>query len=154
MNIQKCEKQAFTVIGKQGSTRDGADFIGRLWQEANAHFSEVAHLAKHGEDGSLCGIWGAMSDLSLSFAPWEDGFSQGLYLAGVECVEDAQPPEGWTRWRVPGYVFLKVENEGEETFPGMLRYMGENGLTLAGAVHDFTCPVTGKPYQFFPIQRL
>lgn len=35
-----------------------------------------------------------MSDFSRSFHPWED-FSKGLYLAGVECSDDAEAPDGW-----------------------------------------------------------
>lgn len=49
------------------------------------------------ENGNISGIWGAMSDFSRSFQPWED-FSKGLYLAGVECNEDAEAPDGWTKW--------------------------------------------------------
>ena len=44
---------------------------------------------KKDENGDLAGIWGAMSDFSLSFRPWEEGFSKGLYLAGVECEDEA-----------------------------------------------------------------
>ena len=66
-----------------------------LWDEANSHFGEIAHLAKKDEDGNISGIWGAMSDFSRSFQPWE-GFQKGLYLAGVECNEDAKAPDGWT----------------------------------------------------------
>lgn len=56
--------------------------------------------------GNLAGIWGVMSDFSRSFQPWEDHFSKGLYLAGVECADDAQAPEGWTKWKAPGYEYL------------------------------------------------
>ena len=87
-------KKAFVVIGKEGSTLDGEGFIQKLWDDANGHFDEVAHLAKRDENGNLVGIWGAMSDLSHSFQPWEDGFSKGLYLAGVECVDNAEAPDG------------------------------------------------------------
>ena len=95
-----------------------------------------------------------MSDASLSFLPWEEDFSRGLYLAGVECTEDAQPPKGWTKWVIPGYEYLVLENEGEESFSQGLRYLQENGLSLMGAVHDFTCPKTGKGHLFFPVRRL
>lgn len=96
MKIEKCEKESFVVIGKEGSTADGAGFIQRLWDDANSNFEEVRHLAKKDENENICGIWGAMSDLSRSFNPWED-FSRGLYLAGVECENDARVPEGWTK---------------------------------------------------------
>ena len=36
----------------------------------------------------------------------------------------------------------------------MLRYLRDHDLPLAGAVHDFTDPVTGKSYMLFPIRML
>ena len=153
MKIETYKKEAFTVIGKEGSTAEGEGFIPRLWNEANAHFAEVAALAKKDESGALAGVWGAMSDLSRSFRPWED-FEKGLYLAGVECVDGAEAPEGWTKWVVPGYEYLRAEREDEESFAQVLRYMRENGIPLAGAVHDFTDPKTGEAYMLFPIRRL
>ena len=89
MNVNRCIKESFTVIGKEGSTLDGQGFVQRLWEDANSHFAEIQRLAKKGENGGLAGIWGAMSDFSLSFRPWEEGFSKGLYLAGVECEDEA-----------------------------------------------------------------
>lgn len=153
MNIQKCIKESFVVIGKEGSTRDGKGFIQRLWADANSHFNEVAHLAKKDKAGNIVGIWGAMSDFSRSFAPW-DKFLQGLYLAGVECENDAEAPVGWTKWVIPGYEYIYVENENSDTFGNVIKYMKENDIPLAGAVHDFNCPETGKGYMFFPIRKL
>ena len=80
MDIKKCIKESFCVIGKQGSTNDGEGFIGRLWEDANGHFNEVAPLAKKDEKGIPVGVWGAMSDFSKSFNPWEEGFTKGLTL--------------------------------------------------------------------------
>ena len=154
MNANKCIKESFTVIGKEGSTRDGEGFIRRLWEDANSHFAEVKNLEKKDESGGLAGIWGAMSDFSRSFRPWEEGFTKGLYLAGVECDDEAQAPEGWTKWVVPGFEYAYVECDDRNVFPEMLNWLEENSLSLAGAVHDFTCPETGKQYMFFPIRRL
>ena len=154
MKIEKCIKNAFVVIGKEGSTEDGQGFIQKLWTDANSHFNEVQSLAKKDEKGNLVGIWGAMSDCSHSFKPWEDNFSKGLYLAGVECVDDAEAPDGWTKWTIPSFEYIFVETENENTFPEVLRYMDENNITLVGAVHDFTCPVSGKNYMFFPIRNI
>jgi len=151
MEIEKCIKEAFVVIGKEGSTLEGQNFIQKLWADANAHFSEVQELAKKDAAGNIVGIWGAMSDLSHSFQPWEDNFSRGYYLAGVECNDNAEAPEGWTKWVVPGYEYIYVETEGENTFTEVLEYMSINNITLVGAVHDFICPETGKNYMFFPI---
>lgn len=154
MQIQKCIKESFSVIGKEGSTNEGEGFISRLWEDANSHFYEIEHLAKEDEDGKVIGIWGNMSDFSHSFLPWEDGFTKGLYLAGVECIEEAQAPVGWTKWTIPGYEYIYVENDNMETFPNVISYLNENNILLAGAVHDFNCPVTGKAYMFFPIRVL
>ena len=153
MNLHPLTKPAFTVIGKEGSTRDGPGFVQALWNDANAHFSEVAQLAKRTESGTLAGIWGAMSDLSRSFLPWQKDFTEGLYLAGVECPDDAEPPAGWTKWTVPGFEYLRAE-AGASTFPDMLRYLRDHDLPLVGAVHDFTDPETGKNYMLFPIRKL
>ena len=150
--MERIIKPGFTVIGKEGSTRDGDGFIQRLWADANSHFGEIAHLAKM-ENGQLCGVWGAMSDFSRTFQPWEENFTQGLYLAGAECRDDAEPPTGWVKWVIPGYEYLRVET-GPDAFPATLAYMEQHGLSLAGAVHDFTDPATGKGYMLFPIRRL
>ena len=146
-------KKAFVVIGKEGSTLDGEGFIQKLWDDANGHFDEVAHLAKRDENGNLVGIWGAMSDLSHSFQPWEDGFSKGLYLAGVECVDNAEAPDGWTKWVIPGYEYLVVENHNG-AFRDTIRQMNDKGIALVGAVHDYTDPATGKGYLYFPIKEV
>lgn len=154
MNINKCVKESFVVIGKEGSTNDGEGFIQKLWEDANSHFNEVEQLAKKDEQGNILGVWGAMSDLSHSFLPWEDGFSKGLYLAGVECVETAEAPGGWTKWVIPGYEYIYVEIEEDNVFAKVIQYMEENDIELVGAVHDFTCPETGKGYMFFPIKKI
>ena len=103
MEINRCVKESFSVIGKEGSTMDGSGFIQRLWEDANSHFQEIEYLAKRDGNGAICGIWGAMSDLSHSFKPWEDNFTKGLYLAGVEAKDGEEAPEGWTVWRIPAY---------------------------------------------------
>ena len=48
----KVIKKAFVVIGKVGSTLDGEGFIQKLWNDANSHFNEVAHLAKKTQTGT------------------------------------------------------------------------------------------------------
>ena len=154
MNMETIIKESFSVIGKEGSTEDGQGFVQRLWSEANAHFAEVAHLAKKDENGNLLGIWGAMTDFSRTFQPWEDDFRRGLYLAGIECAEDAEAPEGWTKWTVPGFAYLRVVCDHDGVFPEMIAWLQARDMTLAGAVHDFTCPRTGISYMYFPVRRL
>ena len=154
MDIQTWIKPAFSVIGKEGATTDGADFVQRLWESANAHFEEVAHLVKRDKNGVPLGFWGAMTDFSRSFRPWADGFSQGLYLAGVECEEVAEAPKGWVKWTVPGFEYLRAECGSPTLFDDMLAYLSEQGLELVGAVQDFTDPATGRNFMLFPIRRL
>lgn len=154
MKIEKRIKETFVVIGKEGSTMDGQGFVQKLWADANAHFDEIQPLAKKDEHGNLVGVWGAMSDQSRSYRPWEDNFSKGLYLAGVECVDDAEAPRGWTKWTIPGFEYICAETENENTFVEVLNYMDANHIALVGAVHDFTCPASGKSYMFFPVRSL
>lgn len=154
MEINKCIKESFSVIGKQGSTNDGKAFIQNLWTDANSHFNEVADLTKRNEQGNLVGIWGAMSDLTHSFSPWEDNFTKGLYLAGVEVNDDAEAPIGWVKWTIPSYEYLYVKNENLDTFLEVINYLEEHEISLVGAVHDFTCPESGQLYMFFPIRRV
>ena len=154
MKIEKRVKPSFCVVGKEGATSDGQGFVQKLWERANAGFAEVQSLAKKDENGNLVGIWGAMSDCSRSFQPWEENFSKGLYLAGVECEDDAVAPEEWVKWTIPGYEYLCAEVEGVHTFSEVLDYMHTNNIALVGAVHDFTCPSGGKNYMFFPIRKI
>ena len=154
MNIQTVRKESFSVMGREGSTKLGPGFIQKLWQEANTRFDEVQAFAKRDEKGNLLGIWGTMTDFSRQFQPWENDFSEGLYLAGIECAEDATAPEGWTKWTIPGFEYLVLKCEENCGFPEMIRYLNENNMALAGAVHDFTNPATGEPYMYFPIAKL
>lgn len=154
MKVERCVKESFVVIGKEGSTLQGEGFIQRLWDNANSHFNEVEKLAKKDNNGNIVGIWGAMSDFSHSFQPWEEEFTKGMYLAGVECLNDSKPPKGWAKWIVPTYEYLYVECMDIDIFPKMINYLRTENIPLVGAVHDFTCPQTGKNYMFFPIRKL
>lgn len=154
MDIQTCVMDSFSVIGKEGSTNDGKDFVQKLWKDANAHFSEVAELAKKDEQGNPAGFWGAMSDFSHSFHIWADDFTKGLYLAGVEVNDDAEAPQGWVKWTIPAFEYLYVKNDGSSTFSDVVEYLKENKISLVGAVQEFNCPETGHLFLFFPIRRL
>jgi len=155
MNVTKVVKSEFAVIGKEGSTKDGIGFVQNLWAEANAHFEEIASLAKQDESGRYIGFWGAMSDFSRSFQPWENQFSEGLYLAGAEVEVNAEVPEGWTKWVMPASEYLVVKDEGGNTFIDMISYMREHEIELAGAAYDFSDPKeNGQQYIYFPIRRL
>ena len=51
----KVIKEKFVVIGKEGSTSDGDGFIQKLWDDADSHFSEIAHLVKREAKGRVSG---------------------------------------------------------------------------------------------------
>ena len=71
------------IIGKEGLCTKEKNVAQELWQQANSAFREIADLGMKNTDGSFVGFWGAMSDETLSFLPWTEDFSRGLYLAGV-----------------------------------------------------------------------
>lgn len=151
--IERLSKPAFTVIGREGSTEEGPGFIQRLWQEVRDHFTELVLLMKQDPDGTPAGFWGAMTDFSRSFRPWEN-YERGLYLAGAECADDAEAPEGWTKWTVPAFEYLRVENTGPEAFGDMILWLTQKHMDLAGAVQEFECIRTNKKYLYFPVRRL
>ncbi|MDD4495114.1 MAG: GyrI-like domain-containing protein [Eubacteriales bacterium] len=154
MNCEKIIKSSFAVLGKEGSTEDGTGFIQKLWEDANAHFSEIVNIIKSNKDGTPLGIWGTMSDITHSFLPWQDDFSKGLYLAGAECDVAVIPPDGWTKWIIPSYEYIRIESNIENAFAKGLEYLKENHLELAGAVHELTLISTGKKYLYFPVERI
>ena len=45
------------------------------------------------------------------------------------------------QWIIPGYEYIYVECENDDTFPKVIEYMKVNDIPLAGAVHDFICPL-------------
>ena len=152
--MERWVKPGFAVIGREGSTEDGPGFVDRLWTDANCYFREIADLVKMNPDGRMAGMWGAMTDMARRFLPWEEDFSRGLYLAGAECREDAQPPEGWVRWDVPGFEYARIRLDGPEAFRRGLELLAEEGLTLAGAVQEYTDPAAERTYLCYPIRRL
>lgn len=153
MEQNKITINEFYVIGKEGSSADGADFVKNLWKEANGHFDEIKYLAKYNEDGSLAGVWGCMSDLGRNFLPWKN-FDTGLYLAGVEAIENAVPPKGWTKWKIPAFEYIKIPAVTADAFKTFIDYMIENKIELVGAVQDYTDVKTGTNYLLFPIKKL
>ena len=157
MEIIIHELPSFSVLGIEGRAESGDNPVPALWQEANARFGEIEALALRDESGAPVGVWGAMSDLSRQFMPWTDGFSRGLYLAGVQVPADTEPPEGWTKWTLPAFSCLRLKVEGDyaAAFRAGLDELGRRGLTLAGAVQECQHPAEGgQMYLFFPLKRL
>ena len=154
MEWTRIVKSSFCVIGKEGSTKDGPGFVQKLWNDANANFAEIAPLAKVTKDGRLRGIWGAMTDFTHSFLPWENNFTEGCYLAGVEVRDDAVAPEGWVKWRIPACEFMVTKAEGGNAFPRAVQSLADQGIRLVGAVQEYTTPNDGVTYLYFPVARI
>ena len=152
MAYLKVTLPSFTVIGIAGSTDDGEGFIKKIWDEANARYGEVASVAKCDENG-VPSVWGLMSDMSMRFRPWENGFTKGRYLAGVEAQPDADAPAGWEKWVSPAYEYVVASREDPNAFVNTLNYIDEHGMTLVGAVYDRVVPGTAG-FLFFPVKKI
>ena len=157
MKYEIIDLPRITIIGKEGFCTKEKNVVQDLWQQANLHFGEVADIGMKNADGSYVGFWGAMSDETMSFMPWTDGFSRGLYLAGIEVYEDTEVPVGWTKWIMPArkYIVTGVtpESYGETYRTVINNIIPELGMKLAGAVCDFTEPATGLNKLFFPVEK-
>lgn len=157
METKLVQLPAIAVIGKQGLCTKEHNVVAELWQEANTHFSEVEPIAMREKNGSLVGFWGAMSDETMSFLPWADGYSRGLYLAGVEVYQDTPVPEGWTKWILPARTWLVADvlpGTYGEVFTQVIRQeIPRQGFRLSGAACDFTDPATGMNKLFFPVEK-
>ena len=154
MEIRLIDLPEVAVIGKEGFCTRENNRAQALWQEANSHFAEVAALGLKDEGGAYRGFWGAMSDEAMTFAPWTEDFSRGYYLAGLQVSPDARAPEGWRKWVLPARKYLVVpvtpQVYGAVFAQVLQKELPERGLSLAGAVCDFTCPATGENFLFFP----
>ena len=143
------------IIGQEGFCTKEKNEVRNLWKQANLRFSDVADIGMKHADGSYVGFRGAMSDETMSFMPWTDDFSRGLYLAGIEVYEDTPVPAGWVKWIMPArkYLVTEVDLESyEETIQNVINHLiPELGMKLAGAVCDFTEPTTGQNKLFFPV---
>ena len=56
MKIESCIKESFSVIGKEGSTEDGAGFVQNLWADAKVSFEfrqGGTHFIKDGKQYKL-----------------------------------------------------------------------------------------------------
>ena len=144
------------IIGKEGLCTQEKNVVQDLWHQANSNFSDIADIGMKNADGSFVGFWGAMSDENMTFMPWTDDFSRGLYLAGVEVYEDTPVPDGWVKWVVPARKNLVTEVTLEscgETFEYVIKSLiPDLGMKLVGAVCDFTEPATGQSKLFFPVK--
>ncbi len=157
MKIETVTKETLTLIGRSKFVQGGSG-VKDIWEDANCHFDEVFGIAKKNSEGKLVGVWGAMSDSSMNFNPWEKNFSEGYYLAGVECEKETAIPQGWTKWTLPGFRYLsvKVEKNYQLVMQQVLSdYMPQHQLKLVGAIQEFYAPTeNGQLYLYFPFERV
>ena len=155
MKYEFVDLPRIAIIGQECFCTKEKNEVRNLWEQVNSRFREVADLGMKNADGSYVGFWGAMSDETMSFLPWTDGFSRGWYLAGIEVYEDTFVPAGWVKWVMTARRYLVTEvnpDSYEETFQDVIsRLIPELGMKLAGAVCDFTEPATGQNKLFFPV---
>ena len=93
MKYEMIDLPKIAIIGKEGLCTKEKNAVQDLWQQVNSNFTDIADLGMKNADGSFVGFWGAMSDESMTFMPWTDDFSRGLYLAGIEVYEDTPVPD-------------------------------------------------------------
>lgn len=146
------------VIGKEGLCTKEKNIAADLWQQANSHFGEVASIGMKEADGAYVGFWGLMSDETMSFRPWTEDFSRGMYLAGIEVYSDTPVPEGWTKWIMPARKYL-VADVTPDIYNGVFSDMihktiPAQNMRLSGAVCDYIEPRSGKSKLFFPVEEL
>ena len=156
MKYEIIDLPKIAIIGKEGLCTKEKNTVQALWQQARSSFRDVAELGMKNADGSFVGFWGAMSDETMSFLPWTDDFTRGLYLAGIEVYEDTPVPTGWVKWIMPARKYLMTEVDPDsykEAFRTVIEQLiPELGMKLAGAVCDFTEPATGQNKLFFPVE--
>lgn len=157
MNVFEVTLEAFSVIGREGSTADDPGIVLKLWKEFNERYAEIEDLVPAPPEGENGHVWGIMSDLGRKLMPWEDGFTIGLYLAGTEVPAGTAAPEGWTVWDIPARTYMVMEIEegryGECFRDGLENRLPERGYVLAGAVCDRQELDTWKDYLYFPVAK-
>lgn len=158
MNTQIMELGPIAVIGIEGFCTKNTNVVSELWKTSNVNFSDVAQLGMKEKDGSYVGFWGLMSDVTRNYLPWDNDYSTGYYLAGIEVYNDTPVPDGWTKWILPRRTYLVIEienNKYQETlWYGIKEEIPKLGYKLSGAVCDYTKPKTGKNSLFFPISKI
>ena len=141
----------FSVVGFEGSTAAGDNLVPQLWDQAEKRLGDVFPSLKKRSIFPI--YWGLMSDFSRSFKPWENNYSQGLYLAGFE-LEDTRliPPEGWVKWDVPAqtYLALRLEGDYRSVLEKGLALIESHGYVLSGALFDHG--ENGEMWLYFPVE--
>lgn len=144
---------AFSVVGIEGFSKQGVDFIPALWEKAEQKIADVAPSLRR--EGPLPIAWGLRSDFLHRLLPWENDYQEGLYLAGFELENDRLiPPEGWTKWDLPPRKYLVMALAGDDrgSFLRGFQEIQKRGYALVGAVCDHA--EKGGRFLYFPIEAL
>jgi len=152
------KRDAITLIGREGrgDGARGSQWVPLLWRDLQVNMAEIAQLVLRDESGKPRGIWGAMSDVTRRFLPWD---GEGLYLAGFEVSPEAEAPAGWAKWVLPANEYIVVDctpqTYGAVFQNTLLHALPENDLELVGAVHEYYDPQSpnGGMSLFFPVVR-
>lgn len=138
---------AFSIIGKERSRKDGKDFMSKVQEEI------LSHIKGSGEEKKQR-FWGIMGDPSRSLKPLAKGHSKSLYLYGVEAKDGDKAPEGWVKREIPAHDYCVGEvgpNNYEKTYYSMLFYfIPVKGYKIIGDLLDLT-DEQGKSYLYFPV---
>ena len=51
-----------------------------------------------------------------------------------ECIDNAEAPDGWTKWIIPSYEYIVVENH-KGAFEETIRQMNEHGISPVSYTH-------------------
>lgn len=150
-------KDEFTVMGilGEGPFHNCQQWIGPLWEKANANAFKLEQNIKWNDKGKMS-VWGIMSDVNETFAPWDN---KGKYLAGLEVKSDGKIVEEFTKWSVPASTYLVLTTNNDSYLKNytyiIKEYMPKHGLELIGAQHE-KYPEPGNPdliELYFPISR-
>jgi predicted transcriptional regulator YdeE len=152
MQTKRVYKDTFAIIGKagEGSAANAGAWIAPLWQDANAHFGEIAALIRRNENGAPL-LWGGMNDVSESNKIWGE---RGKYIAGCEADLTAQPPVGWQKWIIPAQTYLVAECTQDTYGEVFSAVLSDPDINIIATVHE--CYPQTKPdvmELWFPVEE-
>ncbi len=148
MSYKTLKKPAITLIGKVTPIKNGSGQIAKAWGEVSSNLTQLAPLIKYTERGKMS-VWGAMTD-SDSSLEWQERFEIGLFLAGVECIDSAEAPEGWAKWVLPESEYVVAPRSADIT--EVCDFIEASGMRLSGGICDHT-EEDGRAVRYYPVER-
>ncbi len=64
--------------------------------------------------------------------------------------DDSEAPDGWTKWGIPGYEYIYVERENEDTFSEVIKYLEEHDIFIGRGCPRFYLSADWKGISVFP----